>query len=98
MQTFTFSSTINVFEEAEWLVAVTSFEAINSVLIITDENNSLSISITNCWRNHNHLEEQFMDKLKKLLKLRSENNVDWHVEEVRKRGNKTKVGDREWNL
>ena len=96
MQTFTYSSLTNVFEEGEWLLAVTSFEATNSVFFsITNENSSFSISITGCWRFRNHLEEEIMDKLKKLLKLRSENNVEWHVEEVRQRGKKTKVGDRE---
>ena len=32
-------------EERKWLLAITSFEATNPVLNITNENNSLSITI-----------------------------------------------------
>ena len=38
-QTFSFNPPINLLEEDKWLLAVSSFECINSVFIITDENN-----------------------------------------------------------
>ena len=37
MQTFSFNPPINLAEEGKWLLAVTSFEATNSVLNITDK-------------------------------------------------------------
>ena len=49
METFSFNPPINPSEEREWLLAVTSFEATNSVFNITDENNSFSISTISYW-------------------------------------------------
>ena len=46
MQFFSFSPPVNLIEEEEWLLAVTSFEATNSVFNTTDENNSFSITTT----------------------------------------------------
>ena len=43
METIQFNPPINLPSE-KWVLAVTSFEATNSVFIITDENNSFSIS------------------------------------------------------
>ena len=40
METFPRSPPINLPQEGKWLLAVTSFEATNSVLNVTDENNS----------------------------------------------------------
>ena len=40
MQKFFVSPAINLVEEGKWLLAVTSFEARNSVFNITKENNS----------------------------------------------------------
>ena len=45
MQTFSFDSPINLVEEGEWLLAVSSFECTNSVFNNTNENNSFSIII-----------------------------------------------------
>ena len=39
METFSFNPPINLSEEGKWLLAVTSFEATNSVFNITSENN-----------------------------------------------------------
>ena len=50
METFSFSPPINLFEEGKWLLAVTFFEATNSVFNITDENNSFSITIPGHWQ------------------------------------------------
>ena len=62
-----------------------------SVFNITDENNPFSISIPSYWKNPYCLEDIIIDKVKKLLKLKSENDIDSHVQEVRKRGNQMKT-------
>ena len=92
-ETFSFSPPLNFFEEGKWLLAVTSFEATNSVSNITQEINSFSISIPRRWRISIYLSVVIIDKLRDLLKLRSENDIELHVEEVKKRGNKIIMGD-----
>ena len=93
MQTFSFNPPINLVEEGKWLLAVSSFECTNSVFNITNENNSFSIIIPG------HYEDKFAEKtihdLNKLLELKS---LELHVEEVKKRGNKIKVADKEYKL
>ena len=93
MQTFSFNPPINLVEEGKWLLAVSSFECTNSVFNITNENNSFSILI----KGHYETEfaEQIIDDLNKLLELKS---LELHVEEVKKRGNKIKTGDKEYKL
>ena len=49
MKTFAFNSPINLAEEGQWLLAVGSFEATNSLFNITDKNNSSSITTLNHW-------------------------------------------------
>ena len=39
-----------------------------------------------------------IDGIKNLLKLKSENDIDLHVQEVRKRGGQIKIGDKEYKL
>ena len=93
MQTFSFNPPINLIEEGKWLIAVSSFECTNSVFNITDDNNSFSIIIPG------HYETEFAEKiiedLNKLLELKS---LELHVEEVRKRGDIIKIGDKEYKL
>ena len=84
MQTFSFNPPINLVEEGKWLLAVSSFECTNSVFNITDENNSFSIIIPGHYQNES--DQKTIDELKKLLELRSENGIELHVEQVRKRG------------
>ena len=84
METFSFSPPINLVEEGKWLLAVSSFECTNSVLNITNENNSFSITIPGQWNSESA--EKTIDKLNKLLELRSQNDIDFHVEQVRKKG------------
>ena len=93
MQTFSFNPPKNLIEEDKWLLAVTSFECTNSVFIITNENNSFSIIIPGHYQNKS--DEKTIDELNKLLELRS---LELHVDEVRKRGNKIKIGDIEYKL
>ena len=45
MESFSFNPPINTFEEGKWLLAVTSFEATNSVFKLPSEKKSFAISI-----------------------------------------------------
>jgi len=93
MQTFSFNPSINFSEEGKWLLAVSSFECTNSVFNINNENNSFSIIIPGHYQTE--FAEKTIDDLNKLLELKS---LELHVEEVRKRGNKIKIGDNEYKL
>ena len=93
MQTFSFNPPINLIEEDKWLLAVSSFECTSSVFNITDENNSFSIIISGHYQNKS--DEKTIDNLNKLLELKS---LELHVEEVKKRGNKIKIADKEYKL
>ena len=93
MQTFSFNPPINLLEEGKWLLAVSSFECTNSVFNITDENNSFSIIIPGHYETE--LAEKTIDDLNKLLELKS---LELHVNEVKKRGNIIKIGDKEYKL
>ena len=93
MQTFSFNPPINLIEEDKWLIAVSSFECTNSVFNITDDNNSFSIIIPGHYETE--FAEKIIDDLNKLLELKS---LELHVEEVRKRGNITKIGGKEYKL
>ena len=96
MQSFLFSLPINLSDEGKWLLAVTSFEERNSLFNIAVENNSFSISMPGRWRTPNYSEDNNIDELKNLPKFKSEKDIVLHVEEVRKRGNKIKIGDKEY--
>ena len=93
LQTFSFNPPINLIEEGKWLIAVSSLECTNSVFNITNENNSFSIIIPGHYQTE--FAEQTIDELNKLLEL---NSLELHVEEVRKRGNRIKSGDKEYKL
>ena len=93
MQTFSFNPPINLIEEDKWLLAVSSFECTNSVFNITNNNNSFSIIIQGHWETE--FAEKTIDEVNRLLELRS---LEVHVNEVRKRGNKIKIGDKEYKL
>ena len=49
METFPFNPPKKLVEEGKWFLAVTSFEATNSVLNTVDENNSFSNSMPGHW-------------------------------------------------
>ena len=93
MQTFSFNPPVNLIEEDKWLLAVSSFECTNSVFNITDDNNSFSIIRPAHWETE--FDEKIIDEVIRLLELRS---LELHVNEVRKRGNKIKIGDIEFKL
>ena len=84
MQTSSFSRPINLSEEGKWLVAVTSFDATNSIFNKTAENNSFLISTPSYWTPEGG--EDLINKLKKLLELQSQNDIELHVKEVEKKG------------
>ena len=84
MQTFSFNPAINLVEEGRWLIAVSSFECTNSVYNINNENNSFSIIIPGHYQTESA--ERTINELNKLLELRSENGIELHVEQVRKKG------------
>ena len=89
MQTFSFNPPINFVEEGKWLFVVPSFETIVFVFNIIDENNGFSVSIPGHWCPEGG--EELINKLNKLFELRYENDIELHVEEVRKRGNQKKL-------
>ena len=91
--TFPFNPPINLVEEGKWLLAVSSLECTNSVFNITNENNSFSIILPGHYQNMS--DEKMINDLNKLLELKS---LELHVEEVKKRGNRIKNGDKEYKL
>ena len=92
-QTFSVNPPINLVEEGKWLLTVSSFEYTNSVFNITNENNSFSIIIPGHYKTE--FAEKVFNYLNKLYELKS---LELHVEEVRKRGNKIKIADNEYEL
>ena len=93
LQTFSFNPPINLFGEGKWLLAVSSFECTHSVFNITNENNSFSIIRPGHYKTE--FAEKIINDLNKVLELKS---LELYVEEVRKRGNKIKIGDKEYEL
>ena len=93
MQTFSFNPPINLFEQDERLLAVSSFECTKSVFNITNENNSFSIIIPGHYKTESA--EETINELNKLLELKS---LELHVKAVRERGVKIKKGDNEYKL
>ena len=61
--TFSFSPTIALTEEGDWLLAVESFRAYHSFFKITDENNTFSVSSSYHWE---EIENEAFDTLNKL--------------------------------
>ena len=70
MEIFLFNPTINLVEEGKWLLAVTFFEATNSVFSIINENSSFSITIPGHWQTKSP--EKTFTELNKLLELTSQ--------------------------
>ena len=82
-QTFSFNPPKNLLEEGGWLLGVSSFECTNSVFNITNENNSFSIIIPGHYETESA--QKTIDELNNLLELRSQNGIELHVEQVRKK-------------
>ena len=83
MESFSISPALNLGDE-DWLLTVTSFEATNFDFNITDENISFSITILGHWNSKST--EKLIDELNILLGLKSQNDIDLHVEQVAKKG------------
>ena len=66
LETFSFSPATNIIGEGKWLLAVTSIETTNSVLNITDENNSFSNTTHSHWNSASA--EKTFDELKKIIR------------------------------
>ena len=96
METFSLSSPINLGEASKWLLAVTFFEATNSIYNITDEDISFATIIECHWFSKGGVET--FTKLQTLLQLRSKNENKLHIEEVRKKGNHLKIGQSEYKI
>ena len=96
MQTFFFNPPINLVEECIWPSSVSSFSVTNSVFNITCQNERFSISIPGHWNSEDG--EDFFNELKKLLELRSENDIELHVKEVEKRGTRIEIEKSFYNL
>ena len=80
--TLPLSPPINLLEERKWLLAVTSFEATNSVFNITEENKKFSITTPGQSIVENS--EEPINKLNETLEVRSQNDVELHVKEFEK--------------
>ena len=93
IQTFLFNPPINLVEEGNRLLAVSSFECANSFFNITNENNSFSNIIPGHYQKKS--DEKTIDDLNKLLEIKS---LELHVEEVRKRGNRKRIAHSEYKL
>ena len=72
---------------------MSSLECSNSVFNINTENNSFSIIIPGHYQTE--FAEKVINDLNKLYELKS---LELHVDEVRKRGNKIKIEDKEYKL
>ena len=83
VETFSLNPPINSVEEGNWLLAVTSLEVTNSVFNITDKNKSFSISIPGHWISESA--QELIDEMKKFSEPRSQNDIELHVEQVRKK-------------
>ena len=80
MKTLYFNPPISLSEETKWLLAVTSFEATNSVFNIKNKNESFSITTPGHWNSKSA--EKTFDELNKLLEFRSQNGIELHGNQV----------------
>ena len=96
MGTLSFNPPLNLVEEGKWLLGVTSFEATNSAVNITNENKSFLFSILGHWNSEDG--EDFINKLYNLLELKSENDIELHVKEIEKRGTRIEIDFSGYNL
>ena len=83
-QTLSFNPRIKLDEGRKWLLPVTSYEATNSFFKVTDENNSFSLTLPGHWLTKSA--EKTINEINKLLELRSQNSIELHLEQVRKKG------------
>ena len=94
-ETFSFSPPINLVEEGECLLGVTSFEATNSVVNVTNENNSFSFSTTSHWIPE--YAQQTIDNFKEQSEP-NKRNVNLHIAEVIVKVQMIYIGEDEYDL
>ena len=68
MKTLSFNSQINLVEERKWLLAVTSFGAMNCVFNITNQNKCFSVSTPGYWVSRGGVET--INKLQKIFTVK----------------------------
>ena len=86
---------MNLAELKKWLLAVTYFQVTNSVFNINEENNNFSVSTPKQCRPE--ASGEIIDKLNISLELRSENAIEIHVNEVKKRGTRIEMENSGYN-
>ena len=96
MQTYSKFPTINLFEAGNCLLAVTSFEAKKSLFNITNENKSFSNTTPGHWNSEDG--EKLINRLKKFLQLRPENDIEIHVKEVERSSTRKEIEKSGYNL
>ena len=74
---FPFSPPINLSDEKNWFLAVTSFEATKSAVKITNENNSFSNTTPGCLSSRGGLET--INELGGILRHRAQGDIQLHV-------------------
>ena len=84
MQTFSFDPPKKLAEEGKCLLGVTSFEATNSVFNATDGKISFSVTTPRHWISKSA--GKTIEELNNLVDLRSENDIELHVIQVKKKG------------
>ena len=95
-QIFPFSPAIILFEEESWLLAVTIFQATNSLYEINHGNDSVSNTTPGHWSCEDG--EGTMRTLQNLSKLGYQNDVELNVEEVEKRSTLIKKSENDYKL
>ena len=83
LDNFSFSPPESLCEGGKRLLAITLLQATNSIFNITDENNSFSFTIPSHWNSKSA--EKTSDEVNKVLKLKSQNDFECHVKQVRKK-------------
>ena len=78
------------------LIAVTSFEALNSVFNITDKNTSFSILTPSYWIPVGG--EELINKLMRFLEVRSQNDIQLRGKDFEKRGTRIEIGNSGYKL
>ena len=89
MHNFPFSPPFILSEEGEELLAVKNLEAINSVFVMSNENNSFSVTTQgNCTSEGCG---EFIGQLNELSELISENDIELQVKELQNRGTQKQI-------
>ena len=75
---------------------MTSSEATNSVFNITNENNNFSFTTPGYWSARRS--QETITEVQDLINLSERNDIELHLEEVKKRGNQIKIEEKKSKL